>query len=71
LPAVGWLPPPANARPHTALASLGRRRPWPPLPLLPPPGPPAFAPLTARTLPRAHKTLKRPHGLARKCQCFS
>ena len=27
--------PPANARPHTALASLGRRcRPWPPLPPL-------------------------------------
>jgi hypothetical protein len=27
LPAVGWLPPPTSARPHTALASLGRRRP--------------------------------------------
>ena len=51
LPAVGWLPPPANARPHAALASLGRRRPgrrcrpWPSC---------HCAPLTAR--PKYPKT---------------
>jgi hypothetical protein len=43
------------------------RPPQPPLAAAAAHGPPAIAP----PLPRAPHTLKRPHGLARKCQCFS